>query len=177
VSNGSYFWVLMIPFLGIFGVVLVHWLSARWIKDRHWVIIVVVSVVGELWVLFKTGQSTLGSVVVTWFDGLSYMIMNTAIFGGLCYGYFTVVNLNITALRIRLLKIMYGYPEPLVPEAILMKEYHPEAIIDMRVKRLEKMNQIQCDRNGNCVLRRKELACLAGLIQKIRTWLNITPVV
>ena len=174
--SASYCWILMIPLLGIVGVVAAHWLTSRWIKHRHWVIIVVASVLGELWVLLKTGQAISGPVVAR-LDGLAYLIINTVIFGGLCYGYFTVINLNVTALRIRLLKMMYQYPEPLVPEAVLMKEYHPEAVIDMRVSRLEKMRQIRCDAQGNCVLLRKELVCLTRLIQKIRTWLNITPVV
>ena len=175
-SSGNYFWILMIPLIGIVGVVASHWLLGRWIKHRHWVIIVGASAVGALWVLFKTGQA-IGGPLVTRLDGLSYLILNTVIFAGLCYGYFTVINLNITALRIRLLKIMYQYPKPQVPESVLMEEYHPEAVIDMRVNRLQKMRQIRCDENGQCVLLRKELVCLARLIQKIRTWLNMTPVV
>jgi hypothetical protein len=175
-STGNYFWILMIPLTGIVGVVASHWLLGRWIKHRHWVIIVGASAVGGLWVLFKTGQAISGPLVV-WFDGLSYMILNTVIFAGLCYGYFTIINLNITALRIRLLKIMYQYPNSQVPESVLTQEYHPEAVVDMRVNRLQKMRQIQCDEHGQCVLVRRELVCLARLIQKIRTWLNITLVV
>jgi hypothetical protein len=175
-NTGSYFWVLMIPFIGIVGVVGIHWLLARWIKDRHWVIIAGASLLAALWVLLKTGQAISGPLVVR-LDGLAYVVVNLSIFAGLCYGYFTVINLNITALRIRLLKIMYQYPEPLVPETVLTKEYHPEAIIDMRVHRLQKMGQIRCDDKGNCVLARKELFFLARFIQKIRTLLNITPVV
>lgn len=175
-SAGTYFWILMIPLFGILGVMAAHWLFAQWIKNRHWVIIVLASFLGELWVLFKTGQAVSGPLV-TWFDGLAYIILNAVIFAGLSYGYFTVINLNITALRIRLLKIMYQYPEPMVPEAILLKEYHPETVINMRVNRLQKMRQIHCDQNGQCVLQRKELACLARLIQKIRDCLNITPIV
>ena len=173
----SYCWIILLPFIAISGVVLGHWLMARWIKNRHWVIIVVASILGEIWVLLKTGQSAPKGLTLAWLNGLSYMVLNTVIFGGLCYGYFTVINLNITALRIRLLKIIYQSPDKTVPETVLMAEYHPEAVIQMRIARLEKMHQIHCDTSGQCVLKRKELAYLVRFIQKIRNWLHIKPIV
>jgi hypothetical protein len=169
----SYCWMLMIPFWGLVGVVASHWVLSRWIKQRHWVIMVGAAAVWGIWVMFKTAQ-----VPATYLDVLFYVVLNAVIFAGLSYGYFTLINLSITALRVRLLKIMYQQPEFTVSETTLLDAYHPEVIIDRRLERLQKMHQIRCDAgSGQCFLERKELAYLARCIHQLRIYLNMTPLV
>lgn len=165
----AYFKLLCLPVFSALGVVLIHLCASRFVREKHWPIIGVAFLVMGLFFVYSTVFVIKQHGIL---DDGSYFILNTVIFVGLSFGYFTLVNLNITSLRIRLLKIMAAQAPAPVAETALLKDYHPEALVEMRCKRLVQLRQVEPVPEGYQLIR-KEIVYLSRMIQWFRRQLNI----
>lgn len=68
------------------------------------------------------------------------MFSNGMMFSGLVYGYFTLFNLNISSLRIRVLKEVYAEGELELDK--LLANYNSKTIVENRLERLLRGRQI-----------------------------------
>jgi len=172
----DYAWTVCLPLLAVGIVIAAHLILLRWYPGQHWSLILGASgIMG--FVLFFASFRSLGPEFVFW-DCLGVVMLNMIIFAGGCYGYFTVINLNITSLRIRVLKMLYASPEPSLAYEQLRVEYHPELILGMRLDRMAKISQISyinVDGEPHYQLKRQDLWQLRRLILALRRFLNVRP--
>jgi hypothetical protein len=79
-------------------------------------------------------------------DAMAFLFMNVVSFAGLSYGYFAFVNLNFTSLRVRLLRELTRFTDP-VSSAELLGAYDAGQALDLRIDRLLQKQQLT-ERNG-----------------------------
>lgn len=75
-------------------------------------------------------------------DQIAYLAMNTFMYVALAYGYFAFVNLNVTSLRIRILKELLSAGSEGLPEETLLSLYNPKEIFAARIRRLTNWKQL-----------------------------------
>ena len=94
--------------------------------------------------------------------GLSYAFLG--------FLFFNVINLNISSLRIRMLKeFLRQHPRPLADEALLEK-YHVGAMLDARLERLASGRQIEL-RDGRYHARRGAVVRIGHFFAGLRAFL------
>jgi hypothetical protein len=76
-------------------------------------------------------------------DGLGMMIFNGLAYGGMGYGWFTVVNPCATAVRIRILALALSSPDGSFTRADIREIYHAERMLDNRLGRLLAWRQLE----------------------------------
>lgn len=88
---------------------------------------------------------TLAALNVPSEDGLPLFLMNTATALALSFCYWNFLNLNMTSLRIRMLKELWRAPSGSMSPAELLAIYHPREMLDRRLKRLAAKKQIRLE--------------------------------
>lgn len=99
-------------------------------------------------------------------DFLCFLLINFAIYAALGYCYFHFINLGETARRIRILSELYDYKEGLSMDAIL-ERYNARNIVEMRINRLLKNNQILC-KNGKYYIDKSIMLSIAKILTAIK---------
>ena len=85
----------------------------------------------------------------------------------LAFGYWAFLNLNLTSLRIRVLKEISGAPGGTLPQATLAQRYDDREMVERRLARLEAAGQVV--RLGErYVLKAQWLVRLANFIRLLR---------
>lgn len=74
-------------------------------------------------------------------DALALGLVSLGSYLAIAYGYFAFVNLNLTSLRIRLLREMWGADRPVSEEEVLSR-YGPGEALDLRLLRLTAKRQL-----------------------------------
>lgn len=85
-------------------------------------------------------------------DNLAHLAMSAFMYVALAYGYFVFINLNVTSLRIRILKELYTAGNEGLPGQTLLSLYNPNEIFETRMRRLANWGQLV--ENGNRYLPR-----------------------
>ena len=92
---------------------------------------------------------------------------SVASYTGLAFGYWAFLNLNLTSLRIRVLKEISAAPGGTLPYATLAQRYGDREMVERRLARLEEAGQV-ARRGEYYVLRAPGLVRVARLIGLVR---------
>jgi len=96
----------------------------------------------------------------------SNIFIDIIIYSALSYCYFHFINLGETARRIRILRELYDSKEGLSMEGVI-ERYNAQMIIDVRLERLLKTNQIIL-RNGKYYIGNPIMLIIAKVITKLK---------
>lgn len=110
---------------------------------------------------------TLAALNVPPEDALPLFLMNTATALALGFCYWNFLNLNMTSLRIRMLKELWRAPSGSLLSAELLAMYHPQEMLDRRLKRLAAKKQIRLE-NGRYYAQGTWVAAMVHIIALLR---------
>lgn len=138
---GPKFWIAVAPTIGLAVDVLTHF-AATWllpIRNLYHRLLF-----GALWGAAATTVVT-GWGTDLWSNpsgpGAAYLLFNLATLAILSFGYFNFVQMNLSSLRLRIANELFDNPQG-VPPATLLDRYGAREIVDQRLARLARGNQI-----------------------------------
>jgi len=100
---------------------------------------------------------TLQSANLSSSDTLAHAVLHMMSYGMVGFIFFNIINLNISSLRIRMLKeYLRVHPHPL-PDHVLREKYHTRGMLDARLERLLQGGQITL-RNGRYYFKQSPVA-------------------
>ena len=99
-------------------------------------------------------------------DGLSLFLMNTVTSLALSFCYWNFLNMNMTSLRIRMVKEL-ARAGGTMSHAEILAMYHPREMLDRRIKRLAAKQQIRLE-NGRYYAQGTWAAALVRIIALLR---------
>jgi hypothetical protein len=135
------FLVAASPLLGVVADVAVQNGMARlWpgMLARSLVAGALLGAVPTLW-LTNVGLASAGSSLV---DRIGYNLSSFIAYAALAFGYFAVVNLCVTSVRIRVLRELYETGPSGLPRSDFLAEYNSVTILNKRLERMVKSGQI-----------------------------------
>jgi hypothetical protein len=99
-------------------------------------------------------------------DAVATWVVSVLTYLALAFGYWGFLNLNITSLRIRMLREILNAPDG-ISRAALDASYTNEELLERRLERLERSRQISCV-DGRYRLESNTLLFLARLLMFLR---------
>src|SRR5271165_1317991 len=97
-------WLVVAPVAGLVTDTATHILLCRCLRPRNVLLPIGVAFLVGLGVVAVVDELVLQCVSVGSTDWLGYTLLNCGTYAALAFNYFAFVNLNVTSLRIRLLK-------------------------------------------------------------------------
>lgn len=175
-STGAYLILLSWPFAAMILVLAGHLSLGFYFKTRVWRLLLALGLTCFLGVFYLSFVWSRDKGV-GYLDSLAFTLINGVIYMGLFYGYFTLMNLNLTALRIRLLKLLLQAEGQQLSADTLLHLYDPKTVLDWRLCRLLKMRQIREIAPDTYALDRKWAFYLSCMVVLLRRLFNIKPMV
>lgn len=100
-------------------------------------------------------------------DPLGYWTTNIIAYLALAFCYWAFLNLNITSLRIRILRELLAAPNHALPLDALASAYRPDEMLERRLKRLINVGQAR-EQDGRYVLAARQFLLLARCVESFR---------
>jgi hypothetical protein len=101
-------------------------------------------------------------------DRVGYTLAVALAFAAITFCFWALINLNVTALRIRVLREIWLAPGHELPAADLESRYNVDAIFDVRVRRLADLGHLALD-GGRVRLAKSTLVTIGKAINLIRS--------
>jgi hypothetical protein len=105
-----------------------------------------------------------------WPDLVGYFTLYIVTYSFLGFCFFNVINLNVSSLRIRIIREIYGQRPLAVPSAVIKAKYSVSDMLDARLLRLESGGQLRRV-SGRYYLRRGAVVHIAHFFSSLRSLL------
>lgn len=127
--------LVLAPVTGLIVDVVVHVLSSRISEGKRPVQDIIRGVVAGLAATVLISAASLAVLRYTWEDSAALLAMNGVTHLALAYGYIGYVGLNLTSLRIHILKLLWKSGGRM-PRATIEGLYGNDSVIDLRIAML-----------------------------------------
>jgi hypothetical protein len=160
-------WLVAAPVAGLLADTAAHLLLCRCLRPRN--------LLPPLGVAFLVGLGVVALIDALVLqrgsagspDWLGYTLLNCATYAALAFNYWAFVNLNVTSLRIRLLKELVA--DNAMPMDVLLRKYNAADVVDRRLARLTGWRQLRVV-DGQFFGDRPGFLLLARTLDAVRGW-------
>jgi len=166
--SSAYPWLVVAPVAGLATYCLVHIGIARRTADRSPYFALAAAMFVGLALVAGLSLAALLKMGVAAGDVCALAAMNLLCYLALAFGYFNFVNLNITALRIRMLHEVAASRQGMSRRDLLSR-YNAGEVIGLRIERLVRGGHI-VERDGRFFSGKARFLCVAAVFEFLR-WL------
>jgi hypothetical protein len=146
-----------------------HVLVARWTSGRRLALAVVLGIGAGAIVTVACTLIALGRPGGHVLEATIWVAFNLLIYVALAYGYFNFFNLNVASLRLRILAELLERHQGLT-EAELTAEYNASELLDKRLARLVRLEQL-VERDGRLHYHGCTLLWVANVLDQVKRFL------
>jgi hypothetical protein len=135
-------WLVVAPFVGLLADTATHILLCRFLRPRNALLPIGIGFFAGLGAVTVVDEVLLRHASIASTDWLGYTLFNSVGYAALAFNYFAFVNLNVTSLRVRLVKELIA-ANGAAPVDALLHKYDAEVVIDRRLARLTGWRQLR----------------------------------
>jgi hypothetical protein len=159
-----------IPILALAAIVVLHLTMAWACPNRSpWWSLSIASLAG---VILSVVATIYVSANLSVLEALSNMTVNGAAVGALAFCYFNFVNLNYTALRVRMLRDLPDHADGFSIDDLKVR-YGADTILDLRLQRLISSGELSFDGSRYRLGRSRNLLLIGRVINSARSFLGL----
>jgi len=160
-------YLLVAPLTGLICNAVAQMLLSHALHGRRLGLSITLSALCGIGVAMALTFIALGFPMLPATEKAALMAMNLIIAFALAFCYWAFLNLNITSLRIRLLKELLRAEGRALPRSQLLSTYQGTEVLERRLARLQAMGQIK-DQDGSYRMANRKLIWLARAVDAAR---------
>jgi len=130
------------PFLALASNIFFHVLLCRMVPSGTLVRHLATAFAAGVFVVIAVSTGAVQSMCADKLDGIGLMVLNVLTYTGLAFGYLNLVNLNVTSLRIRLIRELFDRHPAGISREEIAEIYSAREIVKRRLERLRRSGDL-----------------------------------